>query len=382
MKLSNLYIYLSVVLLSALILILSAIALIANENNKNKSVVIAAPLKQIADQHGIDVGNFAINNHINDERYSSILTNHYNLALLDNTPNWYFTDGGLRPSRNEYNFSQMDGLVSFAKKHDMAIQAHHFVWGEEKWLPDWLKNGNYNKEEVLEIMKDHIYTVGKRYSGKVQEWTVVNEAHSRGQKFNNLKDWWKEALGDNKYIDNAFVWAREADPQAKLILNDFGNETYGSISDEMYEYIKNALLRGIPIDGVGFQMHIDGSNPPSKSEVIENMRRFGSLGINVYVTEFDVNMANVNGSENTRNSTQAKIYYDMARACIESMVCKSFSILGITDKETWYAYLGYQNSDPLIFDEEYNMKPSFCSLYEAFKEQPSEIKITTNHDKF
>jgi endo-1,4-beta-xylanase len=362
------YVFLLVVPL--VLIVLSGGIILAKQVSKPTDLLPAVPLKENAKRYSIDIGNFAIKNHINDDKYASILTSQFNLALLDNTPNWYFTDGGLRPTINEYNFNHMDEVVSFAERHNMAMQAHHYVWGEEKWLPEWLKNGNYSKEELLNIIKDHIYTVGKRYSGKIQEWTVVNEAHSRGQNYNNLRDWWQDATGDKEYIDYAFKWAREADPSAKLILNDFGNETYSTISEEMHSYIRNALARGIPIDGIGMQMHIDGSNPPSKQEVIDNMKRFGNLGIKVYVTEFDVNMSSVKGSQRIRDNKQAIIYYDMARACIESDVCNSFSILGITDKETWYTYLGYTDPDPLLFDENYNPKPSFCALYSAFNQYP------------
>ena len=329
---------------------------------------MVAPLKVVANARGIDVGNFAIRNYLQDSQYAGILTSHFNVALLDNTPNWYFTDGGLRPSKETFFFDHMDEVMAFAENNNMATQAHHLLWGEQKWLPDWLKNGQFSKDELYDIVHTHIDTVGKRYSGRIQEWTVVNEAFSRGQHVNDLSDWWADAFGNKDYIDHAFQWARQADPYAKLILNDFGNETENAISDEMYTYIADALDRGIPIDGIGMQMHIDGTNPPTKEAVVRNMERFGNLGITVYVTEFDVNMSAVSGSHVVRDQVQAQIYYDMARACIESMVCKSFSVLGITDKETWYSYLGYEHSDPLPFDQNYKPKPAFYALYDAFRQ--------------
>ncbi|HYF97162.1 MAG TPA: endo-1,4-beta-xylanase, partial [Patescibacteria group bacterium] len=143
------------------------------------------------------------------------------------------------------------------------------------------------------------------------------------------------------------------------------NEGINDISDEMYDYIKSAKSRGIPIDGIGMQMHIDGTHPPTKDEVISNMKRFGELGINVYVTEFDINMNDLKAKGDDKDQIAGNIYYEMMRACIESKYCQSFSILGITDKETWYNHMGLTDARPLPFDKNYKPKPAFYSLRTA-----------------
>jgi endo-1,4-beta-xylanase len=327
------------------------------------------PLKYLASKHGIELGNFAIAKRLDEKPYSDILTSQFDLALVDNVGNWHFTDADLRTSPTTYNFSHIDQVVDFAHSHNMPLQFHHLLWGEEKWLPEWLKNGNYNKQQLLNLIRDHINTVGRHYSGKISEWSVVNEAFTRNLHIFGLHDWWADHIGDMSYIDQAFIWARQADPNAKLILNDFNNEGENNVSDAMYAYIKSAKARGIPIDAIGMQMHIDGTHPPTKDEVVANMKRFGDLGIKVYVTEFDVNMHDVKASDTDKAQTEANIYYDMMRACIESKVCPSFSILGITDKETWYNYLNLPGAMPLPFDEHYKPKPAYYSLRNAL-EQP------------
>lgn len=323
------------------------------------------PLYQLAARHSVALGNFAIRTRLNERPYRDILTNQFNFVLADNTPNWYFTDGGLRPSPTEYNFVQMDEVMDFARTNRLPVQSHHYLWGEEKWLPEWLKNGNYNKEQLLAIIKDHIMTVGGRYRGQIREWTVVNEAFTRNQHIFGLRDWWTDAVGDTSYIDQAFIWARQADPSSKLILNDFHNEGLNEVSNAMYDYIKDAKARGVPIDGFGMQMHIDGTHPPLKDEVITNMKRFGELGVEVYVTEFDVNMNDVKALPENKDRIQADIYYDMLRACIESEVCHSFAYLGITDRETWYNHIGLSDPRPLPFDWNYQPKPAYYSIRDA-----------------
>ena len=321
------------------------------------------PLKVLAAKHDIALGNFAITSYLDKQPYTDILAGQFSFVLADNTPNWYFTDGGLRPSPTTYNFRQMDQVMAYAQANHMPVQAHHLVWGEEKWLPAWLKDGNYSKSQLLQIIHDHIATVVGHYKGQIKEWSVVNEAFSRGQNTYGLHDWWKDHIGDQSYIDDSFIWAHQADPSAKLILNDFEDDRPGPITDAMYNYIKAAKARGVPIDGIGMQMHIDGTNPPAKSVVIADMKRFASLGIGVYVTEFDVNMSNVLSLNRVKDQKEADIYYQMMRACIESKVCHSFAILGITDKESWYNYMGAAaDARPLPFDRYYNPKPAFYSL--------------------
>ncbi len=326
-------------------------------------------LKALAKKYGVELGNMAIYSRINEPAYNEILTTQHDFVILDNTPNWHFNGYDLRPAPGKYDFSQLDYLVNYAEKHNMPIRLQHLLWGEQKWLPDWLKNGHYTKDQLYAIIDNHINTVMSRYKGKIREYTVVNEAFTRAQHLYNLSDWWADATGSRDYIDHAFLTARAADPSATLILNDFNNDTKNATSDAMYAYIKDARARGIPIDGIGMQMHIGGASPPNKADVIANMNRFTDLGVKVFVTEFDVNMADAKGTYAQKAEQQKTVYHDMMRACIESKGCRSFTMLGITDKETWYNYMNLKEPPmPLMFDERYNPKPAYYGLRDALSE--------------
>lgn len=345
------------------------LVLFPRNNRYDVSELPEPPLKQLAVKHNVMLGNHAILNRIGEPEYAGILTSQFDFVLADNTPNWYFTDGGLRPGPEQYNFAEMDRVMAFAEQHAMPVQAHHYVWGEEKWLPEWLTKGNYSEEQVMNFMKEHIMTVGRKYSGRIAEWTVVNEPFTRNQHIFGLKDWWADNTGGTiNYIDQAFRWAREADPNSKLILNDFYNESINDVSDWMFEYVRGAKDRGVPIDGVGFQMHIDGTHPPMKDEVKSNMKRFVDLGVKVYVTEFDINMGDLKASKASKDEVAGSVYYEMMRACIETEGCDSFAYLGITDKETWYNYMGIKDPRPLMFDELYRPKPAFWATRTALEQ--------------
>lgn len=327
------------------------------------------PLKELAEQRGVQIGSFASLKYLRERAYSEILASEFEYAIIDGEPNWRFEDFTLRPSHDEYDFAHMDQVFEFADQNDMPVRVQHLLWGDPKWLPEWLMNGNYSQDELKAIISDHIATVGTRYKGKVREYTVVNEAFSRELKTGGNTDWWGEQLGRD-YIDLAFTEARSADPDAILILNDFGNETEGEIANNMYDYIKDAKSRGIPIDGIGMQMHIDGLNPPSRQDVAANMRRFADLGVRVYVTEFDVNMHNFEGSDEDRDQAQARTYGELLGACLDvgAETCPNFGFLGLIDRQSWYNGIGLDDAAPLMFTSDYRPKPAFFAVHSALKQ--------------
>lgn len=326
------------------------------------------PLKELAERKGLQIGSFASLKYLRERAYADILASEFSYAIIDGEPNWQFEDFILRPSKEKFDFTNLDKVFDFADQNDMPVRVQHLLWGDEKWLPDWLKQGNFSKEELLDIIHNHISTVGARYKGKVREYTVVNEAFSRRLVTGGNRDWWGERLG-YEYIDKAFIWAREADPNAILILNDFGNETEGEISNLMYDYVKDAKARGIPIDAIGMQMHITGTNAPSKEKVAANMRRFAAIGVKIYITEFDVNMHDVKGSEEEKDNRQAEIYSDMLGACLDvgPNACPNFGFLGLIDRQSWYNGIGLDDANPLLFKSDYTPKPAFFAIRETLQ---------------
>lgn len=321
------------------------------------------PLKKLAERKDLQIGSFASLKYLRERPYRAILASEFSYAIIDGEPNWQFEDSTLRPSKDKFDFTSLDKVFDFAEQNRMPVRVQHLLWGDPKWLPDWLTQGNFSREELLNIIHNHIKTVGAHYKGRVREYSVVNEAFSRKLLTGGNHDWWGEKLGYD-YIDKAFIWAREADPNAVLILNDFGNETEGQISNLMYDYVKDAKSRGVPIDAIGMQMHISGTNAPSKEKVVSNMRRLSTLGIKIYVTEFDVNMHDVKGSAKEKEARQAQIYGDMLGACVEvgPKICPNFGFLGLVDRQSWYNGIGLNDANPLLFHDNYSPKPAFYAV--------------------
>ena len=327
------------------------------------------PIKVLAQQQGIQIGSFASLKYLRERPYREILSSQFEYAIVDGEPNWRFEDSTLRPNRDEYDFEDLDKVFQFAEENEMPVRVQHLVWGDDKWLPDWLTKGNFTRTELLDIVKNHITTVASRYKSRVREYSVVNEAFSRELETGGNKDWWGMNLG-REYIDKAFTWAKEADPDSILILNDFGNETVGEISNLMYDYIKDAKARGIPIDAIGMQMHMSAGNAPRTEEVVSNMQRFAALGLKIYITEFDVNMHGYSGTSTERDIRAAQIYQEMLQACLQvgPDVCPNFGFLGIVDRQSWYNGLGIHDAAPLMFEDDYTPKPAFYMVREVLKQ--------------
>ncbi len=320
------------------------------------------PLKELAAKHQLALGSLVKPNWLQRRPFDEILSSEFSFVTSDGELHW----DKMRPAPDKFNFAPLDQIVTYAQEHNMPVQGHHLVWTEDDSLPKWLRNGNYTPTQLLDMMHQHISTVVGHYKGKIEEWTVVNEAFTREKHTYGLDNWWGDHLGGNGYIDNAFKWARAADPNAKLLLNDFNNETENGISNAMFDYIKAAKARGVPIDGIGMQMHLDAARPPSKEAMTKNMQRFAVLNVPVYVTEFDINSSTVKGSVAHKAQLEADIAADVVRACIESHNCVSLNVFGITDRNNVVSFT-HSKRRSTLFTTDYHIKPAFYSFRNALQ---------------
>jgi endo-1,4-beta-xylanase len=149
-----------------------------------------------------------------------------------------------------------------------------------------------------------------------------------------------------------------------LILNDYNNETSsGEYTQQTLEIINRLKKDGL-VDAVGLQMHLDGANPPARDDVVQTMRNYG---VPVFITELDVDLSNVSGTQQERFDQQAYIYGQMLEACLESGVCKSFTMWGIGDKYSWLErdFQKY-DADSTIYDNNLKPKPAYFTLLRIF----------------
>jgi len=225
-------------------------------------------------------------------------------------------------------------------------------------------------------VKDYIQTIVRRYRGQIYAYDVVSEAiRDPGTAIvlapDPLRDSpWLVGLGPD-YVDKAFRWVDEADPEALLFYNDYNADGLGEKSDHVYELVRGMLERGVPIDGVGFQMHFwDPFSHPSPEDIAANMKRLTDLGLLVTITEMDVVIHNSSGTPEEKLQHQAEDYAAILRVCLQNPGCIGFGTWGFTDKHSWLYSPGpnvYSNQGPLLFDTDYQPKPAFDKLMDSLQ---------------
>lgn len=308
------------------------------------------PLRELALVANLEIGTAISGHEFHDPTWRNVVTREFTQA----TVNWGVYWPEVEPARSEFDFEVIDQQVRFAESKGFILRGHPLVFASSH--PEWLNDSDYNDAELLEILRHHVTQIVSRYRGRIHQWVVVNEPYLR--RYREVDVFYSRFRYD--YILEAFAAARAADPDALLLFNDTDNHIPGSKTTEMNRGIVNRLRARSLIDGIGCQMHLMGDDPPDKQGVIDTFR---SYGVPVYVTEFDVDMRNVEGTKSERFAIQALIYGDMLEACLESEVCVSFTVWGMNDKYSWAELkVGALNSDPLPFDEELRRKPAHTAL--------------------
>lgn len=341
----------TIIIISIIVLLFETIFTFTNQHEKiNKSTT----LRTIAQEKNFYIGTALDSVPLaNDSKYRQVAGKEYNMV----TPDFEMKFRPIHPSKNKYDFSGADKIVQFAEKNKQLIRGHTLVWSNE--IPNWVTDGHFSKSEMKEILKNHIKTVVGHYKGKIYAWDVVNEAFNDD---GSLRDTlWLRTIGKD-YIELSFKWAHEADPKALLFYNDFGNEGINSKSNAIYKMLVDFKKKGVPINGVGFQLHTNVNNGVNLKQMKENMDRIDKLNIQVQITEFDVGLQNYY-VYSTGEEKQNEIYSGVIKTCMNSKACTALVMWGFTDKYT------YRNKGekPLIFDSNFNPKKPYFTLLDALQ---------------
>jgi endo-1,4-beta-xylanase len=312
-------------------------------------------LRNLAERNGIYIGAAAYTNHLRTPGHADVLSREFNMLTPENEAKACQLQG----SRGQFTFQKLDELVAFAEQNDMVLRGHTLLWHqcELRWMEN---NDSYTREQASAEMRDHIYTVVGRYRGRIAMWDVVNEAFDGAARRDTV---WQRLIGDD-YIELAFQFAHDADPDALLFYNDYGAEQLNAKSDAIYEMAADFVARGIPIDGIGLQSHFTVGGIAFRS-ISNNIQRIGELGLQVHMTEADIRFDGEPSEAILER--QANDYRDLMAVCLDHENCTAFIVWGVTDRLTWLrnSNLGFFNNpdvEPLLFDDEYQPKPAYYAL--------------------
>lgn len=327
-------------------------------------------LRDWANKAAIEVG--ATLGHREVSGMFPLIAREFNTASVSYALNWnnIETSRGTLQFQNLAKFADADGDVRYAIANSMKIHGQALI--DHGSYPDWLKNGTFDRDELRNIIRTHVIDVVSHFRGKIARWVVANEFHPLN--WTGYTDYVQQSIGAD-VLDIAFQAARDADPSATLIYND--NANHARKSGNVFDYgayantlsIVDRLTRKGILDGVGVQMHLDGSNAPSPDDVSATLK---SYGLPVYITEMDVNMKDVAGSQDKRYSQQAEIYKTILQAAIHSGACKSFIFYTVGDRYSWIetdkSYGKYSpNADPTPFDDNLKPKPAYYAILGALQ---------------
>ena len=233
---------------------------------------------------------------------------------------------------------------------------------------------------VDNALHNWITTMVDRYKGKVTGWDVANEvvvdgtgelrtsSNSSGTASDNF--YWADHLG-RSYIANAFRWANAADPSAKLFINDYNLESDNRKLDSVIKLINELKTAGVPIHGVGLQMHI---NINTNNAGIDNaFQKLAATGLLIHVSEMDVRMNPGNTTGFTVTSAlhdqQAQKYKYVAQSYFQNVPASQrfgITVWNLTDADSWIVLSGKEDF-PTLFNSSYQKKAAFSGFVQGLK---------------
>ncbi|HLU74562.1 MAG TPA: endo-1,4-beta-xylanase [Nonomuraea sp.] len=296
-------------------------------------------LAAAAQQSGRYFGTAIAANKLGDGQYTTIANREFDMITAENE----MKIDALQPNRGQFNFSNGDRIYNWAVQNGKRVRGHTLAWHSQQ--PGWMQS--LSGGALRQAMIDHINGVMNHYRGKIYAWDVVNEAfadgNSGGRRDSNLQ------RTGNDWIEVAFRTARAADPSAKLCYNDYNIDNWNWAKTQgVYNMVRDFKQRGVPIDCVGLQSHFN-SNSPYNSNYRTTIQSFANLGVDVHITELDIQ----GGSATT--------YQNVVNDCLAVPRCAGITVWGVRDTDSW---LG-SGASALLFDGNGNKKAAYNSVLNA-----------------
>ena len=321
-----------------------------------------------------------------DEKAAALLEAQFNSITAENCMKAMY----LQPKEGEFNFKDADRFVELGEKYGMQLIGHTLIWHSQ--APDWFfisKDGKEVSREVLiERIRKHIQTVVSRYKGRIKGWDVVNEAILDNGDWRESKFY--QIIGED-FIELAFQFAHEADPNAELYYNDFSMSQKGK-RDGVVRIVRKLKDKGVQINGIGMQGHLS-LDYPSLADFEASILAFSSAGVKVMITELDISVLPMpgpsHGAEVSTNYQYDQVLNPYAQGLskvVESKLANRYkdffalflkhhdkidrvTLWGVTDADSWknnWPVRG-RTDYPLLFDRNYQAKPFVREIVEMAK---------------
>ncbi|MBA6436997.1 MULTISPECIES: endo-1,4-beta-xylanase [Streptomyces] len=321
-----------------LALVVSVLATVAALVTPPTAHAAESTLGAAAAQSGRYFGTAIASGRLGDSAYTTIAGREFNMVTAENEMKIDATE----PQRGQFNFSAGDRVYNWAVQNGKKVRGHTLAWHSQQ--PGWMQS--LSGSTLRQAMIDHINGVMAHYKGKIAQWDVVNEAFADGNS-GARRDSNLQRTG-NDWIEVAFRTARAADPAAKLCYNDYNIENWTwAKTQAVYSMVRDFKQRGVPIDCVGFQSHFNNDSPYN-SNFRTTLQSFAALGVDVALTELDIQGA------------PATTYANVTNDCLAVPRCLGITVWGVRDTDSWRA-----EQTPLLFNGNGSKKPAYTAVLGA-----------------
>jgi endo-1,4-beta-xylanase len=280
------------------------------------------------------------------------------------TPENLFKPEYLHPEPGFFNWADADSLVGFCIANNKRIHGHTLIWHQQ--LPQWIQGFQGNSHDWDLLMKIHIQTIVSHFKGKVSGWDVVNEAFNEDGTLRNSI--WLQKLGAG-YIEKAFLYAHEADPDVLLFYNDYNLESNPNKRNSVLSLLNNIRNRGIQVDGIGIQMHVNIMSTEA-TQLASALQSMINYGYRIHLSEMDVSINPLGRDISPTQelfAEQANLLGELVQQYKQVPPQYQYGITfwGISDKTSWIKEYFNREDYPLLYDDNYNPKPAYCKLKET-----------------
>jgi len=338
-------------------------------------------LRKLAAEKGLLYGTTVAAAQITgDPPFADLVRQEASLVVAENEMKWQVINRG---APGDDDFAPADTIATFAAANKLVLRGHNLLWYHR--TPEWFFDLP-DKAAQRQAVVEHIQQLAGRYRGRIHSWDVVNEPiEPKDGRPDGLRTAvFLETLGP-EYLDLAYRTARDADPNARLVVNEYDVELDAPEQEArriaLLHLLEGMRRSGTPVDAVGIQAHLTAAGGPPFSASL--LRRFladiASLGLTIQITELDVTDEKVPADVTVRDNLVADTYRRFLNAALDEPAVKMVVTWGLSDRHSWIVRREtYQAkwriddaaSRPLPFDADLEAKPAFDAIAGAFAHAP------------
>lgn len=267
-----------------------------------------------------------------DAYQRSIPATQFNMVTSTNQTDWADPEGA---AQNVYDYCDADQFVGLAQANNLAFSWEQLLAGTiTSQDPNWLSG--LSAAQLLQAMRDYITTTMHTFGSQVALWDVVNEAiEPNGQPYPNI---FEKEIGYPAYVEDAFAFAHEADPSAKLMYSDYWFPGWTAKQDAVIALVQDLQNAGLTINQVGIELNGAPYNPGyTESQIQGVLDALAQTGVNVAITQMTVPLYASNGlnsegylRDNPAYALQASAYGNALAACVATPACHYFMLWGFS----------------------------------------------------